>query len=53
MPAARKVKAEMANIPKGGSELELLIPQKYHDLVEVFSEKELNVLPSHRCTDCN
>lgn len=37
MPAVRKVKAKMANILKAGSELEPLIPQEYHDLVEVFS----------------
>lgn len=47
MPA-RRVKVETANTLMRGGELQPLIPQEYHDLAEVFSEKESDMLPSHR-----
>lgn len=52
VPAIRVVRAETTNTLKGGDELELLIPEEYCDLAEVFSERKSDVLPPHQHTDC-
>lgn len=46
-PPADTIK--IATIPLPG---ELLILSEYRDLVEVFNEKECDVLPPHRLNDC-
>lgn len=51
-PVAREVKVEPANVLTEGEELEQPIPGAFCDLAEVFSERELDVQPSHWPTDC-
>lgn len=51
MPSAGEVKVEPANVLVESEQAEPSIHKEYHDLAEVFSEQELDLLPLHHPTD--
>lgn len=51
-PTVRKVKAEPAKMLAESEASQPLIPKKYSNLAEVFSERDSDVLPPHHPMDC-
>lgn len=49
----KKGNPEYSQVVSEQGEVQQALPREYQDLMEVFSEKECDMLPLHHLTDCH